>query len=115
VEVAFRLELDRKWAREDEMRLSGVRFRLGEEAVAFDRAVVFHEEVLSKKALVKALQGLVDLELRSLERGAGGSLERASPRALLFLKAFVRHEDPLGALEEGRFAPWTVAEAFLDM
>ncbi len=115
VEVAFRLELDRKWAREDKVRLFGVRFRLGEEVVVFDKAIVFYEEALSKKALARALQGLLELELRSLEAGARRSLEGVSLRGLLFLKAFVRHEDPLGALEEGRFAPWTVAQMFLDM
>jgi len=115
VEVAFRLELGRKWAREDEMRLSGVRLRLGEEVVAFDKAIVFHEEVLSKRAIVKALQGLMDLELRHLEAGRRSPLHGASPRTLAFLRGFVRHEDPLGALEEGRFLPHTVAQMFLDM
>jgi hypothetical protein len=107
--------LGSKWVKEEEMRLSQVRFRLGDEVVTFDKTIVFHEEVLSKKAIVNALQGWLDLEFRFLEAGVGRFLEEASPRMLVFLRTFAKHEDPLGALEKGRFLPHTVAGMFLDM
>jgi hypothetical protein len=115
VEIAFRLHLGKKWVKEEEVRLHQVRFRLGEEAVTFDKRIVFYGEALSKKAVVSALQGWLDLEFRFLETGVGHSLEKVSPRMLVFLRAFAKHEDPLGSLEEGRFSPHTVAEMFLDM
>jgi hypothetical protein len=115
VEIAFRLELSRDWVYHGEMRLSQVRLRWGEEVAAFDEAVVFHESVLSREALAGVLKRRLDLELRYLEAGKRRSPEEISPRMSLFMRAFVEHEDPLGALEKGRFSPHTVAQMFLDM
>jgi hypothetical protein len=115
VEIAFRLDLDRDWARNGNMRLSPLRFRLGEEVATFDNTIVFSGEVLRKEVLVTALQQLLEMEISFLEAGRGSHLDGVSTRMLVFLKTFAKHKDPLGALEEGRFSPHTVAEMFMDM
>jgi len=102
VEIAFRTMWD-----PDRARVDKVRIRLGDEEIIVDgRGTLITP--LHENPLVSELQRTLRRELEKRE----GELP---PKTLAFLKAFVRHEDPLRALAEGRFAPHVTAEFFLDI
>ncbi len=114
VEVAFKVLLDGTWANTGLLYVPYTRIRWGEEAVAM-RGGRAPCGTLDRMSLTKAIQKVVGEEIEGFENGTRFRLADLSPRMLIFLKAFVRHEDPFCALAEERFAPYLKAELFLDM
>jgi len=102
VEIAFRTRWDLDRANVDQVRI-----RLGEEEILLEGRGAFVTPI-HDNPLVSELQRTLRRELEKRE----GEL---SPKMLAFLRAFVHHEDPLGALAEGRFQAYVTAELFLDI
>jgi hypothetical protein len=90
----------------DSAEIDWAHIRLGGEEVLLHGR---HTSVtpLHKNPLVWELQRIL---VRELEGREG----EFSPRTLAFLKAFARHEDPFGALAEGRFHAHVTAEFFFE-
>jgi hypothetical protein len=114
VEVAFKVVLDGFWAETDHLHIAHVRIRWGEETftIGGGRALC---RTLDKGNLTEAIQQRVREGIERLEEGRHFFVVDRPLEMLTFLKAFVRHEDPLRALAEGKFAPHVKAELFLDM
>jgi len=97
----------------------------GEEVVIFDRgeetSASFVEKNLSasfieKNPIATVIQRILEPEFERLDwAGPVSPLYGASPKMLAFLRAFVEHEDPFGALAEGRFHFYTTAEFFAEL
>jgi len=102
VEITFKT----RWGL-DSAEIDWAHIRLGKEGILL-RGRRTPVSPLHKNPLVSELQRIL---VRELEERRG----ELPPKTLAFLKAFVRHEDPLRALAEGRFAPHVTAEFFLDI
>jgi len=76
-------------------------------------------DVLQDDPVFGVIQTRLEKGLRSLEKGTGSplqaSLNACSPRMLAFLKAFVKSEDPLRDLAEGRLQTHAAAELFAEL
>jgi len=114
VEISFRATWEARVVIED------LRIRWGEEEVAF-RDVYFQASVFVDDPAMRAIREGLRLEFRSLE-GGRSLLQRDreatdiySPKMWAFLKAFAHHEDPFGALAEGRFHAHVTGELFLGL
>jgi hypothetical protein len=97
-----------------------LRIRWGEDEVFFakDDRFFFSGHILSANPLTPALQEKLRRELRTIERSgelAPDYCGSCTPKMLAFLRAFAEHEDPLGALAEGRFHVYATAELFFEV
>ncbi len=113
VGIAFRAS----WRLSSErVALSDVEVRLGEEVLRFPKRGFFGD-ILDENPVLQALKRGFAKTLDAFRKGAGGGfpLEKASTDMRIFLRAFVEHEDPLGALAEGGFLPHAKAKLFLDL
>jgi len=88
------------WADGLLLEFSKVRIRLGEEEVRFSGAEApFFWDAFADNAVARAIQRGLKHELESPKP------PELSPRMREFIQAFVQHEDPFGALKEGRLSP----------
>ncbi len=76
-------------------------------------------DVLRDDPVFEAIQNVLQRELKSLEiklpSPLAASLGACSPKMIAFLKAFVRSEDPLRDLAEGRLQAHATAELFAEL
>jgi len=95
VEIALRGEVDVLW-----LELSRVRIRLGEEEVRFSGAEApFFWDIFADNAVARAIQRGLKHELESPKP------PELSPKMREFIQGFIEHDDPFGALKEGRLSP----------
>jgi len=97
----------------------------GEEVIVFGREeeapASFIEKKLSasfieKNPIAAVIQRILEREFERLDwAGPVSPLYGVSPKTLAFLRAFAGHEDPFGALAEGRFHSYATAELFADL
>jgi hypothetical protein len=92
--------------------LANLRFRWGEDEFCFEfTRNSSSQDVLTKDPITPSLREIVTEELLYIPRIE----EPPSPKIRAFLRAFAEHEDPLGALVNGRFMPYAKAEVFFDL
>jgi hypothetical protein len=115
VEIAFSVLLDREWVKTNEIYIPYTRIRWDDETVVVGGGRGFCVGVLDRLHLSEVIQGNLKREIERFESGGHSYLAGHSAEMLAFLRAFVRHEDPFGALAEGRFTPYVQAELFLDL
>jgi hypothetical protein len=99
------------------MGLQRLRIRWGDEEVNFRYPHLASAPYFAKNPVAEAIQSALMREIAKLE--AEGKSEQfedlPSLRMLTFLKAFSKHEDPFGALAEGRLFAHVKAEFFMDL
>jgi hypothetical protein len=108
VEISFRCRWDLR-----RVRLDDVHLRLGDKVLDLSSGseISFMADSLSSDPIGKAIQyglktyfeGLQTKEKETLEVI---TLDNTPPRMLTFLQALAEHQDPFGALAEGRLAPY---------
>ncbi len=95
VEIALRGWADALW-----LGLSRVRIRLGEEEARFSGTEApFFWDIFVDNTVARALQRGLEHELKSPKS------PELSPRMREFIQGFIEHDDPFGALKEGRLSP----------
>jgi len=101
---------------EQEVRLSFLEVRLGEETLRFDRLSWFSAGIFSRSPVVGAIQAGLNAELQRMEGGERRSpLSEASPQALALVRVLAQYENPFDILAEGRLRPHITAEFFADL
>jgi len=99
------------------MSFDRLRIRWGEEEVDFRYPHAVSAHSLAKNPVTEAIQSSLIAEVTKLE--AHGKSEQfkdvPSPKMLSLLKAFASHEDPFGALADGRLLAHAEAALFLDL
>ncbi len=105
------------WRGWSSMCFERLRVRWGEEEVHFRYPHLFSANSLAKNPIAEAIQSELIEEIQKLEvRGKSDRFkDPPSPKMWAFLKAFAYHEDPFGALAEGKFLAHAKAELFLDL
>jgi hypothetical protein len=100
----------------ERVTLSDVEARLGEEVLRFPKRGFFGD-ALDENPVLQALKRGFARTLDAFRKGAerGSPLEEVSTDMRIFLRAFVEHKDPLGALAEERFLAHAKAGLFLDL
>ncbi len=109
VEVSFRPYWIRRYAKLHELKIrwKDEVFRGGEG---------FFADLLLRNPIAEAIRNGLQREFECLEsRPSSSSLRNLSAKMLAFLRAFASHEDPFGALAEGRFQAYVTAELFADL
>lgn len=98
------------------MSFDRLRIRWGEEEVDFRHPHMISAHSLAKNPVTEAIQSGLIAEIAKLEVHGKSEQFRylPSPKMLALLKAFSKHEDPFGALAEGRLLAHAKAEFFLD-
>jgi hypothetical protein len=95
IEIGLKGWTDPLW-----LGLSKVRIRLGEEEARFSGAKApFFWDIFADNAVARAVQRGLKYELE------GPKSQELSPKMREFIQAFLQHEDPFGALREGRLLP----------
>ncbi len=118
VGLSLRASLERDGVEPWKLRLLEVGIRYKGEDVRLD-ARFSPVDVLRDDPVFEAVQTVLQRELKSLEiklrSPLASSLDACSPKMLAFLKAFVRSEDPLRDLGEGRLQACATAELFAEL
>ncbi len=99
------------------MSFKRLRIRWGEEEVHFRYPHLVSAHSLAKNPVTEAIQSSLIAEIPKIETHGKGEQfkDPPSPKMWAFLKAFAYHEDPFGALAEGRLLAHAKAELFLDL
>jgi len=111
VEISFAVRWEYSF-----MSLSFLYIRWEREEVLIDtNRSFFFAETLERDPVTSAIRSGLEKEVEYVERGWSSRIVDPSPKMLAFLKALSRHDEPLRALAEGRFLPYTKAQLFLDL
>ena len=110
-EVEFSLKAQ---IRGNNVFLEDLRVRIGQEEARFAWGSTLRKSLLGRDPLLGLIQEGFKRELEGTEVEGSPHLKGLSARAIAFLKAFAKHEDPFRVLAEGRFDPHTAAEFFLE-
>jgi hypothetical protein len=111
VEFSFQV-----WWNLDTMAFKCLRIRWGDEEVNFRYPHSAFAHPLAKNPVTEAIQSSLVAEIPKLEsHGRSDQFhDSLSFKMLALLKAFSKHEDPFGALAEGRLFAHAKAEFFID-
>jgi len=87
----------------------------GEEVLIDTNRSFFLAKSLERDPVTLAIRSGLEKEVEYIERGWSSHIVDPSPKMLTFLKALSRHDEPLGALAEGRFHAHVTGELFLGL
>ncbi len=97
------------------LKITQARIQVGDEEVSF-RDLGSAVSIFFRNPISRALKSGFKEELRFQQGEVSPTIwEKFPPRVAAFLIAFVKHEDPLAALAEGRFHPYATAELFVNL